>query len=42
MAKYKGKEYEIGNQYHGLIELWRHGKLKHILKRRKNGVFYKR
>ncbi len=41
IIKYKGVEYEKGNEYHSLIELLKDGKLKHIVKRRKNNTYYK-
>ena len=39
--KYKGIYYETGNEYHGVIELWLNKKLHHLVKKKRNGVYFK-
>lgn len=41
IVKYKGVEYEVGNEYNGVLELYKSGRLRHIVKARKNGTFIK-
>ena len=41
MIKYKGNIFEKGNEYNGVIELWSNGKLKHLVRRKSNGVYFK-
>jgi len=41
MMIYKRLFYKIGNEKNGVIELFRHGDLAHLVKQKQNGTFFK-